>query len=61
MNGNVSEWNETIFQFNGLRYRKNRGGDNVLDRSIMQPGHFRIVLPEHAASTIGFRVVKRLP
>jgi len=56
MNGNVSEWNETIYSFSGSLYRKNRGGDYVLDESIMQPGHFGIVLPHVETSTIGFRV-----
>ena len=61
MNGNVSEWNETKFLWSGLQYRVNRGGDYSLDESIMEPGHFGIVLPHHEASTIGFRVVRTLP
>lgn len=61
MNGNISEWNETKFQHNGTLYRKNRGGDYRLDESIMEPGHFGIVVPHHETSTIGFRVARLLP
>jgi len=61
MNGNVSEWTETRFNWQGNPYRKNLGGNYFLDESIMQPGHFGIVVPYHETSSIGFRVARRLP
>ena len=61
LNGNVSEWNETVFTLGTTFYRINRGGDYSRDASIMSSGSFGILTPASEKATSGIRLVRLFP
>ena len=60
MNGNVWEWNETIFEWQGNPYRVSNGGSFLEDESALMKTSWGIVKPWVEKDSIGFRLAARV-